>query len=105
MTYSEALELQKQRQVAWDNYYEQCGSSAGDLEQCVQNSPEDIFNYNVISRCNGIMLAASDDKGVYEYPTGIMAWGYGIPEEAYVSEECLNEDTWNVISRKETYDW
>lgn len=51
------------------------------------------------------MIAAQNTKGVYEYPAGLMAWGGGIPEEAYVSEEDLNKDNWGILSRKETYDW
>lgn len=35
----------------------------------------------------------------------LMAWGFGIPEEAYVSDDDLNKDVWQVLSRKETYDW
>lgn len=106
MIYSEAKELQKQREKAWDDYYEKCGKpTLKAFEDCVLNAPDDVFNYNIISRYNGVMIAASNDKGVYEYPSGLMAWGGGIPEEAYVSDDDLNKDVWQVLSRKETYDW
>ena len=106
MIYSEALELNKTRVKAWDDYYTQCGNPVLDeFEYCVLTSPEGLFSYNVISRCSGVMIAASNDKGVYEYPSGLMAWGYDIPEEAYVSDDDLNKDVWQVLSRKETYDW
>lgn len=106
MIYSEAEELLKTRQQAWNDHYEKCGKpTLKAFEDCVLNAPDDVFSYNVISRSGGVMIAASNDKGVYEYPAGLMAWGYGIPEEAYVSDDDLSKDVWQVLSRKETYDW
>lgn len=106
MTYSEALEVLNTRQKLWDSYYEKCGRPSFDeYENCILNSPKDIFNYNVISRSGGLFITASNSIGIYEYPVGLLAWGNEIPRESYVSDDILSEDIWEVISRKETYDW
>jgi hypothetical protein len=106
MTYLEAVQLKKQRDAEWDAYYNEQGRpTCNDYEKCINESPENIFNYNVVSRFNGAYIATDNDKGVYEYPAGLLAWGYGIPEDAYVAQEFLEQDIWEVFSLKETFDW
>jgi hypothetical protein len=106
MTYKEARAIADERKASWEAYYESQGKPVLDeYEKCIKNAPEGIFNQNVVSRAKGAMIAAENDGRVYEYPSGLMAWGYGIPEEAYVSEVILNEPCWEVISRRDTLDW
>lgn len=101
--YYEAKALADLRNKKWSEYYESQGKH--DLEQCVLNAPEGIYSYNVVSRAGGWLLAGESDKGVYEYYAGLLAFSGPIPDEAYVSEEALNHDSWEVISRRETFDW
>jgi len=106
MTYEEAKALASERTAAWNAYYESQGKpTLNDYEKCIENMPEDITNYNIITRSKGMMIAAESNGRVYEYPCYILAWGYGIPEEAFLSEDILKAPCWEVISRRETYDW
>jgi hypothetical protein len=108
MTYAEAQTIADERDKAWQNYYESQGKPSGkDYNQCVENAPKGLTNYNIVSRSNGLTIAAisHDDGKVFEYPCGILSWGYSIPEEAFLTPQQLEEPCWDVISRLDTFDW
>lgn len=106
MTYHQAKKLKNEMDDAWDSYYENCGKPTLDgFENCVKNAPENVFNCNKITRTNGVMVTGENNKRVFEYPSGLLAWGFDIPSEAYVSDAELNNDIWSVVSIKETFDW
>lgn len=105
LTYLEAKQLCDQLTQSWDDYYKAHGSPAfSAFEELAMNSPDGIYSYNSVTRCPGFRVAENDGR-VYEFPAGLMAWGDGIPEEAYLSDDILEKKLWMVISRRETYDW
>lgn len=108
MKYNEAKQEKERRDAEWEAYYVECGRPAfDDYTKCIENAPDNIFNYNVVTRHGTcLMIAAENSEGVYEYPTGLLAWGAEIPKDAYVSDYAVNESNdWTCISRKETYEW
>ena len=111
MTYVEAKKVHDARKAAYESLAVRYGKAKapGDfvpVEYLDVELPEGVYNYNTVSRCKGLMVCAENDKGVYEYPAGLMAWGGGIPESAYVSKEDLEKPIWRAVSRMEDYsDW
>jgi len=102
MTYKQAKALKDQKDNDWNVYENSCADLS--LEHQLKNAPIDIFNVNSIYRIAG-MSVAECPKGIYEYPSGLMAWGGGIPEEAFLSQDDLEADYWKVKSIKDDFDW
>jgi len=104
MTYKEANQEAKRRDAEYKQYCVDHNLKTLDEQiKAFSTMPDDLYNYSIVSRCGGFMIATGEDR-VFEYPCGLMACSH-IPEEAYLTQEELDEDVWSVHSCKEEFDW
>lgn len=102
LSYSEAKKLQATLDENWVAF--QIQHPDWDLDQLLANSGN-LTNRHIITRSGGVFCVAENDSGVYEYPSGLLAWSGGIPESAYVPQDILESATWEVKAIKDNYDW
>lgn len=101
LSYSEAKKLKAKLDEIWAEFESQ--HPDWDLDQLLENSG-DLTNRHVVTRIPG-MGVGENLIGVYEYPSGLMAWGYEIPESAYVPQDILDGANWKVLAIKDDYLW
>jgi hypothetical protein len=107
MTYYQAEEHAKKLRETYAAMYEAAGKPAfKEYDEFINGLPDGVYNVNFVQRNPMYNVGKTQDGKAYEYPIGIMAWGFGIPEDAYLTESELNEDVWYVNSKRLTYeDW
>lgn len=104
-TFYEAQKIAEEKQNAYDTFYENAGKPRLNKEW-FDLLPEDMHNVNLVQRHPMMNVSRITPDGRYwEYPCTIMAWGFDIPEEAYLTEEELNEPVWLVRSYNDDFDW
>lgn len=105
MKYNEAKQEKERRDAEWEAYYAECGCPENEAYyECVINAPENIFNYNFITRYSkSLMVVVEENNGIYERPIDWMVIGEASAE---VSDYALNESNdWECISRRYTRKW
>lgn len=103
-TYAEAKQIAEQKQLEYEKYYEDAGKPRL-TQEWLKSLPEGINNVNRAARHPMFAIGESSDGRCYEYPTNVFCWGYGIPEEAFLTEEMLNNPVWKVYSYRDDFDW
>jgi hypothetical protein len=102
--YFEAKRIAEEKQNEYDVFYENAGKPELD-NKWFDSLPAYMHNVNLVQRHPMMLVNDTGNGKPWEYPLTIMAWGMPIPEEAYLTEEELNEPVWFIRSYNDDYNW